>query len=117
MFSFRPAESCPSPWEDLAEVMRIPGVAYVLGYNGMATPVPDEEIASLQILVSSETGVLPYPYLREGERVFITKGPLKGVTGVLLRVDVCRWRLVVSVHLMNRSVAVTVPYDHVQESL
>ncbi len=106
-----------SPWEDLDEVIKVPGVAYVLGYNGVVTPVPDEEVASLQILVDSETGVLPYPYLREGERVFIKEGPFRGVTGILLRVDACNWKLVVSVHLMNRSVAVTVPYDCVERSI
>jgi transcription antitermination factor NusG len=106
-----------SPSEYLGRVLTIPGVAYILGSNGTVTPVPDDEVASLRILVDSEAGVAPYPYLRAGERIVIKEGPFKGVTGVLLRVDVCHWKLVVPIHLMNRSVAVTVPYDHAERSL
>ncbi len=106
-----------SPSEYLADVIKTPGVAYVLGYNGMATPVPDGEVDSLKILVGSKTGVSLHPYLREGDRVFIKEGPFRGVTGILLKIDTCHWRLVVSVHLMNRSVAVTIPPDHVEKLL
>lgn len=100
-----------------AQIINTPGVAYILGYNGRPTPVPDEEIQSLQILVRSGSGVSPYSYLREGDKVLIKEGPLKGVVGVLLKTDLQSWRLVVSIHLMNRSVAVTIPAAYVEKSL
>jgi len=94
-----------------------PGVAYILGYNGRPTPVADEEVESLTILVRSGREVLPYPYLQEGDKVLIKEGPFKGVAGILLKADLHSWRLVISVHLMNRSVAVTVPIEYVEKSL
>ena len=94
-----------------------PGVAYVLGYNGVPTPVPDVEVDSLKILVHSGRQVMPHAYLREGDTVFIKEGPFRGVVGVLLKTDLQTWRLVVSVHLMNRSVVVTVPMEYVEKSL
>ncbi len=101
----------------LDRVANTPGVAYVLGYNGRPTPVSVEEIDSLRIMVRSGMDVAPHPYLREGDRVLIKDGPFKGVVGVLLKTDLHLCKLVVSIHLLNRSVAVTVPMDYVEKSL
>lgn len=103
--------------EYFTRIIDTPGVAYILGYNGLPTPVSDEEVNSLKILVRSGREVLPYPYLREGDKVLIKEGPLKGVAGILLKTDLQSWRLVVSVHLMNRSVAATIPAAYVEKSL
>jgi transcription antitermination factor NusG len=101
----------------LSKVANTPGVAYVLGYNGRPTPVSEEEIDSLRIVVRSGMDVAPHPYLREGDRVFIKDGPFKGIVGILLKTDLHLCKLVVSIHLMNRSVAVTVPMTYVEKSL
>lgn len=103
--------------ERFDQIINSPGVAYILGYNGQPTPVADEEVESLRILVRSGREVLPYPYLQEGDRVLIKEGFLKGVVGILLKADLHLWRLVISVDLMNRSVAVTVPARYVEKSL
>lgn len=103
--------------EHFGQIINTPGVAYILGYNRVPTPVSDEEVDSLRILVRSGRQVLLHPYLREGEKVLIKEGPFKGVLGILLKADLQSWRLVVSIHLMNRSVAVTIPAEYVEKSL
>lgn len=103
--------------EQFDRIASTSGVAYILGYNGLPTPVPDEEVNSLRVLVHSGVEISPYPYLKEGDRVFIREGPFKGVVGVLLRTDPRSCRLIVSVHLMNRSVAVAVPTGYVEKFL
>jgi transcription antitermination factor NusG len=50
--------------------------------------------------------IFPYPYLREGQRVRITDGPLANVEGILVRGNPKKGLLVVSVDLLKRSVAV-----------
>ncbi|MDX2149539.1 MAG: hypothetical protein SFV54_02310 [Bryobacteraceae bacterium] len=49
--------------------------------------------------------VRPHPYVREGEPVKIAGGVLDGIEGIVLRVK-NSWRLVVSIQLLQRSVAV-----------
>jgi transcription antitermination factor NusG len=46
--------------------------------------------------------------LKEGQRVRITRGPLAGVEGILTRDNPHKGLLVVSVELLQRSVAVEV---------
>ena len=91
------------------EVLKARGVVRILGERwDRLAPVDDAEIASIQQLVTSEVNLLPHPYLREGHRVRIVDGPLNGLEGVLLQVKPGKGLLVVSVELLQRSVAVEV---------
>jgi transcription termination/antitermination protein NusG len=91
------------------QVLQARGVVRILGERwDRLAPVDDAEIASIQQLVSSEANLLPHPYLREGHRVRIVDGPLNGLEGVLLQVKPGKGLLVVSVELLQRSVAVEV---------
>src|SRR5436309_1002320 len=67
--------------------------------------IPDEEIDAVQRIVGARVPTLPYPYLREGQRVRITRGPLADVEGILVRTKPNRGLLVVSVDLLRQSVA------------
>ena len=51
---------------------------------------------------------MPFPYLREGQHVRITRGPLAGVEGLLVHVKPNKGLLVLSVDLLHQSVAVEV---------
>jgi transcription antitermination factor NusG len=51
---------------------------------------------------------LPHPYLKSGQRVRITDGPLEDVEGLLLRRNANKGVLVLSVDLLQRSVTVEV---------
>jgi transcription antitermination factor NusG len=70
--------------------------------------VSDPEIEALQKILNARRPVLPYPHLKEGQRVRITRGPLAGVEGIFVRSDPVRGMLVLSVDLLQRSVAVEV---------
>ena len=52
--------------------------------------------------------VLPFPYLTEGQRARIMAGPLAGVEGRLVEVRSRQGLLVLSIELLQRSVAVVV---------
>jgi len=89
------------------EVCKARGLVRVLGERwDQLEVVPDAEIGAIQKLVTSELPVFPYPYLREGQRVRITRGPLTNVEGILVRGNPKKGLLVVSVDLLQRSVAV-----------
>ena len=88
------------------EVLKARGLVQVLGecWDRLAT-IPDVEIDAIQRIVGARVPTLPYPYLREGQRVRITRGPLADVEGILVRTKPNRGLLVVSVDLLRRSVA------------
>ena len=89
------------------EVRKARGLVRMIGERwDRLDAVPDAEIEAIQRLVQSGDPILPYPYLREGQRVRITRGPLADVEGILVRANPKKGLLVVSVNLLRRSVAV-----------
>lgn len=100
--------------EEIPVVRSTRGVARLLGPEPYKpTIVPDEEIENVRRLVASGVKVDPYPYLRPGRLVRITRGPLRGVEGTLLRRQ-GRFMLVISVPVIGRSAVAEVPAEHVQ---
>lgn len=91
------------------EVCEARGLVRLLGagWDHLAV-VPPHEIEGIQKVHHARAPVLPYPYLRAGQRVRIKSGPLAGVEGILLRSNPRKGLLVVSIHLLQRSVAVEV---------
>ena len=91
------------------EVCGARGLVRVLGerWDRLAV-VPDREVEAIQKVTEARLPALLHPYLHEGERVRITHGPLANVEGILTRVKPEKGLLVVSIDLLQRSVAVTV---------
>ncbi len=77
------------------------------------TPVYEEEISSLKLLVESGEEFDIYPHLREGERVRVRRGPLAGAEGVL-EVKSDQFRFLVNVNILGRSVAVNIYADDIE---
>ena len=70
--------------------------------------VPDTEIEAVQRLIRARLPALPHPYLREGQRVRITRGLLAGMEGILRRINSTKGLFLISIDLLCRSVAVEV---------
>jgi len=60
-------------------------VVGLVGMNGYAEPIPDEEIEGVRRLGASPLRYDPCPELREGMPVEVIRGPLMGVRGILVR--------------------------------
>ena len=90
---------------DRLHVLQIPGVACLLGFGGVVAALPEEEIEALKKGLSRGVSAEPHPYLRVGRKVLVKHGPLAGLQGILTKRK-NRVRLVVSVELIQRSVAV-----------
>jgi transcription antitermination factor NusG len=91
------------------EVRKARGLVRILGerWDRLAV-VPEAEIAAVQRVVAGQLPVWAHPYLREGQRVRITQGPLAGVEGLLVEGKWHKGLLVLSIDLLQRSVAVEV---------
>ena len=88
-------------------ILMVPGVVQVVGCGRTPIPIDDTEIAPIQAAVKSGFPSEPWPFLQIGQRVSIEFGPLRGLEGVLLELK-GHHRLVLSVTLLRRSVAVQV---------
>jgi len=91
------------------EVCKARGLARILGegWDRLAV-VPEAEIEAIRQLAASRVPVFAHPYLREGRRVRIVSGPLADVEGILVKARPEKGLLVLSVHILQRSVAVEV---------
>jgi transcription antitermination factor NusG len=95
------------PLEGRFEVLRIPGVVRLVGFNGHPAALPDEEIDALRLGLAHRLRLEPHPYLKIGRRARICRGPLQGREGLLVNTK-ANFRVVLSVELIMRSVAVEV---------
>jgi len=86
----------------------IPGVVRIVGLGKMPIPVDDDEIAAVQAVVGSGLLMQPWPFLKTGQTVRIEEGPLRSVTGILTEINGSE-QLVVSITLLQRSLAVAIP--------
>lgn len=92
---------------EMVPVLSAPGVVHVVGFGNKPAPVADEELTAVRRVLESGLPASPWPYLKAGDSIRIRTGPLKSLEG---RLDHVRneWRVVVSVNLLQRSVAVEV---------
>lgn len=93
--------------KDRLRVLEVPGFVRLVGFNGLACPLPESDIKQMMEALSKGVLAEPYPYLTAGTRVEITNGPLQGMTGILLRRQ-NKCRVVISVDLIMRSMIVEV---------
>jgi len=93
-------------------IITAPGVVSVICFGEKPAPIPDSEIEAIQTILQSGLATEPCPFLREGQRVRVTRGSLKDIEGLLIKKK-ADWRLVVSVNMLQRSVSVEVDSDSV----
>jgi transcription antitermination factor NusG len=103
--SFNPRRRLP--------ILTTPGIVNIVGPGNVPEPVNLSEIRSIQRIAESGRSVQPWPFLQQGQKIRIEAGPLSGTEGTLLRVK-NELRLVVSVTLLQRSMAVEVDQELVR---
>ena len=96
-------------------ILRTAGVVQILGAGRQVIPLEPEEIDSVRALERAKVPVESCPYvnkgelayMNKGERVYIMDGPLQGLSGIIANYK-NSLRVIVSVALLQRSVAVEV---------
>jgi transcription antitermination factor NusG len=96
--------------EDRFSLLTIRGVMHIVGVGRVPEPVDEQEILAIQNAVRSNALVEPWPFLDAGERVRFSSGPLTGLEGILVSTE-AELRVVVSLTVLKRSVAVKVERD------
>ncbi len=88
-------------------ILQLGGVVRFVCFNGSPAEVPEDELQSLRAAVEAGAQLEPHRYLKVGRRVRVCHGPLLGAEGKLIRRKGGH-RLVLSIDLIQRSVAVEV---------
>jgi len=88
-------------------ILVTPGVIAIVGRGRVPVPVDEKEMAAVQTLVGSGLRAEPWPYLEVGQKVRIESDALSGLEGILLTFK-GNHRIVVSVSLLRRSVALEI---------
>jgi transcription antitermination factor NusG len=88
-------------------VLRLPGVARFVTFQGLPAVIPEREIQAIGLTANAGVAMQPHPYLQKGRRVRVRNGPMAGVEGILVRRK-DRYRVVLSVNLIMSSVAAEV---------
>jgi transcription antitermination factor NusG len=98
---------------DRLGVLKAPGVLRFVTFQGQLTAVADSDIRALESAMSSGLRAKPHPYLLNGRKVRVKSGPLMGAEGIVVRLKQ-RFRLVLSIELIMRSVMIEVDEDDVE---
>jgi transcription antitermination factor NusG len=95
------------------EVLKAPGVTRFVGDRTGPLPIHDSEIDGIQELLHCGVEFDPHPFLKQGDRVRVVRGALAGMEGILVRAG-SRSRIVVSIEIIHRSLAITVSESDVE---
>jgi transcription antitermination factor NusG len=94
---------------DRLPVLTTHGVLNIVGIGGTPEAVTTDEILNVQKMVQGGRGG-PWPFVQTGQRVLIERGPLAGTEGILIQTK-DEYRIVVSINLLQRSVAAEIDIE------
>jgi transcription antitermination factor NusG len=89
-------------------VLKVPGVVDFVRNRTGPLSIPEQEIEAVRALLAHGEACSPYPFLRAGDRVRVVHGALAGIEGTLIRSG-SQSKLVISIEMIQRSVAAVVP--------
>ena len=100
--------------KDKLKILSCDGVVDLVHFNRHYIPIEESVINSIKILLENNIRLDPYPYLKEGDRVVIKRGPLKGVEGYIIEKRNKNSTIVISVDAICASVSCIVDVDFVE---
>jgi transcription antitermination factor NusG len=93
-------------------ILKTPGVVSIVSFGKTPEPVDDGEVGALQAVCRSGLAATPWPTPEVGSKVQLHEGPLRGLEGIL--VEDKKTRLVLSLTLLQRSVAVEIDREWIE---
>jgi transcription termination/antitermination protein NusG len=89
-------------------ILKTSGVVRILGKkeNTEPLPVPEVKISAIQRLLDKKVEMFTMQYPKEGEPARILDGPFAGIEGKVIKSDPEKELFVISIELLQRSVAI-----------
>src|SRR5271157_3602660 len=102
---------CALTADDRTRVYQVDSVHGFVGTRGSSLPIPDEQIESIQKVLTQTAPWRSYPFLKAGQRVRVRGGAMDGIEGVFLSENGDH-SLIISIDAIQRSMAVRIDgYD------
>ncbi|MDH5805860.1 MAG: UpxY family transcription antiterminator [Gemmatimonadota bacterium] len=102
------------------EILKTPGVSTIIRTGNKPSPVRDQEIESVRIMVeaANQVGVLPTPAddLVLGDDVIVVDGPFKGVVGTLIQARK-KTKVLVRLTTIRQGVSVEIDRRHLKPAI
>jgi transcription elongation factor/antiterminator RfaH len=95
------------------EIVKTAGAVRLIGSKQGPVPVPDETLASLKIMVSTDLPVNTGNRLQKGDRVMVVSGPFAGVTGTFVRYG-GQGRVIVNIEALGQYAGVEVSEEDLE---
>ncbi|HEX7120561.1 MAG TPA: UpxY family transcription antiterminator [Longimicrobiales bacterium] len=103
--------------QDVHAVLTTPGVSTIVRINGYPTPLADRELENIRRFAAAIAagGIEPEPaaYVREGDWVRVTDGPLVGVVGIVVERR-GRRRVLVGLRAIGQGLEVDIDARHLE---
>lgn len=98
------------------DVLSVKGAVKFVSAGSQPIALPEKDILSIKTIVEQEIELDRYPYLNEGDRVYIKKGPLKGIEGYIIRKSPKNCQLVISIDAIMQSASIKVDASMVEKT-
>ncbi len=89
------------------DILKTAGAVQLIGNHTGPVSVPEETIASLKIMVSTDSPLNTGAHFESGDRVIVTAGPFAGVRGIFSRYKGVN-RVIVNIEVLGQYVAAEV---------
>jgi len=100
-YAFVRIDQSPTAWQN---VLQTAGLIGFVSFGGSVSVVPSKQIEDLQLLLREKGSFSLHAFVRDGQRVRIRSGCLKGLQGVLLQHE--KGKLLISIESIQRSLAI-----------
>jgi len=97
------------------DVLKVKGAVKFVSAGTAPVPIQNTIIDSLRMVVQPGVDLDPFPYLKQGDRVYVRSGLFKGLEGFIVRKDNDKCRLVISVNALMASISVQVDSSLVEK--
>jgi transcription elongation factor/antiterminator RfaH len=100
--------------ENMYRVVEVPGVITIVGRGSSPEALEDAEIELLRKAMKNPHQAKPHKFMKAGDKVRVTSGPLQGAEGFLVR-EKGKSRVVLQIGTIERSMSVEVDADAVAQ--
>ncbi len=96
-----------APFSQRVTILNTVGVSQFVRQGADPAEIAEKELLTIRRFVEENIEVDPFPYLKEGERVYVRSGPFRGAEGFVIRKD-SHCRLIISLDSLMQSVSIQI---------
>ena len=93
--------------KDSIFALKTPGIVKMIKFGDSPSPIPDQIILSLKLMIEGGYNPQPTDYFLKGDPVIIKDGPLRGLEGEIIKVH-NEDRFIIHVHTIQHSISIKI---------